>query len=259
MDMNALILAGGTLDEADPLFTQTTGGLRCLIDIHGQPMVQWVLNALNASQAVHEIFVIGLPETTLLYSQKPLHFLAESGGLFENIRSGVIAATQPEAPSSKVLLASGDLPGIRPEMVDWLSARVEQNPDVELYYNVITKETMNLGFPHANRTYVRFKDLTVCGGDMNVVDRKLFSQENPLWKKISEARKNPIKQVSLLGIDSLVLVALRLLTLEKAVTKVSKKLGVVGLALITPYAEMGMDADKPYQLEILRKTLEDKH
>lgn len=257
MNFNALVLAGGILDQEDPLYPQARGGYRCLIDIHGQPMVQWVLDALNASRSVHEIFVIGLPETTPLVSQKPLHYLVESGGLFENIRAGVMAATQTDSPITKVLLASGDLPGIRPNMVDWLSARVAEAPDAGLYYNVITKETMNRRYPNANRTFVRFKDLTVCGGDLNVVDRELFTLENPIWKKIAEARKSPIKQVSLLGFDSLILVALRLLTLEKAVKRVCKKLGIDGRALVTPYAEMGMDADKPYQLEILRADLEE--
>ena len=258
MQMNALVLAGGILDQDDPLFDQTVDGYRCLVEIHGRPMVQWVLDALNASTSVNEIFVIGLPETYPLVSEKPMQYLAESGGLIENIRAGVMVAAQQDR-SSKVLLASGDLPGIQAEMVDWLVERVSQDPGPMIYYNLITRETMNRRYPDARRTFVRFKDLTVCGGDMNVVDRELFARENPIWAKIADARKNPLKQVSLLGIDSLILVALRMLTLQEAVNRVCQKLGIAGRALVTPYAEMGMDADKPYQLEILRKDLEDPH
>jgi len=256
--MNALVLAGGTLAADDPLYSQSTDGWRCLLDIHGRPMVQWVLDALNGADSVHEIFIIGLPQTQKLQSNKPLHFLNESGGLFENIRFGVMAATENNSASTKVLLASGDLPAIQPEMVEWLTEQVSQDPEAMLYYNVITRETMNDRFPNANRTFVRLKGLTVCGGDMNVADRELFAKDNSLWEKLAKARKNPFKQVSLLGIDSLILVALRMVTLEEAVRRVSKKLGVEGRALVTPYAEIGMDADKPYQLEILRKALEDK-
>ena len=256
--MNALVLAGGRLDREDPLYPQTAGGWRCLLDIQGRPMVQWVLEALNAAKSVQEIFLIGLPETQNLESQKPLQYLRENGGLFENIRAGVIAATDKNPASTKVLLASGDLPAIQPKMVDWLSTQVSQYPDAKIYYNVITKDTMNSRFPNANRTFVRFKDLTVCGGDLNVVDRELFATENPLWNKLAQARKNPLKQVSLLGVDSLILVALRLLTLEGAVKRVCKKLKTDGRVLLAPYAEMGMDADKPYQLEILREALEER-
>jgi len=256
--MNALVLAGGFLPREDPLFEAAPDGMRCLLDIHGRPMVQWVLDALSGSACIKEIFVIGLAEQYGLVTNKPIHYLDAKGGLFENIRAGVMAATNNTPPSSKVLLASGDLPAIRPEMVDWLCAQVSQDPDPEIYYNVITQEVMAARFPNANRTFVRLKDLTVCGGDMNVVDRDLFQEENPLWNKLSKARKSPIKQVRLLGIDSVILVALRLVTLQEAVRRVCKKLDVDGRALVTPYAEMGMDADKPYQLEILRKALENQ-
>jgi molybdopterin-guanine dinucleotide biosynthesis protein A len=258
MKMNALVLAGGTLNREDALYSESTGGLRCLLEIHSRPMVQWVLDALNGSAAIQEIFIIGLPDQGDLSSRKLLHFLDETGGLFENIRAGVLAASENQSHSSKVLLASGDLPAIRSEMVDWLAAHVAQDPNASIYYNVITKETMDNRFPNANRTFVRLKDLTICGGDMNVVDRELFAKENSLWKKLSDARKNPFKQVSLLGVDSVILVALRLLTLQQAANRVCQKLGVDGRALVTPFAEMGMDADKPYQLEILRSALEDQ-
>jgi molybdopterin-guanine dinucleotide biosynthesis protein A len=257
MRMNALLLAGGRLPGNDPLFPQTHSGKRCLLDIHGRPMVQWVLDAVNGSSCIDKIYLIGLEDSHKLVSSKPLHYLEEKGGLFENIRAGVMAATEDAPPSSKVLLASGDLPAIQPEMVDWLCAQASQDLDALIYYTVITKETMTRQFPKANRTFVRLKDLSVCGGDLNVVDRGLFAKDNPLWEKLSKARKSPLRQVSLLGFDSLILVALRMITLDDAVRRVCKKLGVHGKALITPYAEMGMDADKPYQLEILRKYMED--
>ncbi len=254
--MHALVLAGGLLPREDPLFDEAPEGRRCLIDIHGRPMVQWVIDALSGAACIKEIFVIGLTAPHGLVSSKPIHTLEGKGGLFENIRAGVIAATEKTPPSTKVLLASGDLPAIQPEMVAWLCEKVSQDPDREIYYNVITREVMTARFPDANRTFIRLKDTTVCGGDLNVVDRALFSGENPLWNKLAKARKNPLKQVSLLGLDSLILVALRLITLQEAVRRVCKKLDIDGRALISPYAEMGMDADKPDQLEILRKALE---
>jgi hypothetical protein len=45
------------------------------------------------------------------------------------------------------------------------------------------------------------------------------------------------------------------LTLDGAQKLISKRLGIVGVATLSPYAEIGMDADKPFQLEILRRDL----
>ena len=47
----------------------------------------------------------------------------------------------------------------------------------------------------------------------------------------------------------------RLLTLEKAETIVSKRLSIKGRVIVCPYAEVGMDVDKPHQLAIMRADL----
>jgi hypothetical protein len=57
-------------------------------------------------------------------------------------------------------------------------------------------------------------------------------------------------------LDTLLLVALRMITLEGAVKKICQKLDIRATALVCPFAEMGMDADKPHQLALLSETLE---
>ena len=256
MKMNALLLAGGTMPIDDPLYDEAREGCRSLIDVHGKPMAQWVIDALDASDAVNELYVIGLAPQSGLVSAKPMHYLPDSGGLFENIRDGVLSASDDDPAQTKVITASADIPGLRPEMVDWLAAQVEQDPTASIFYNVIKKETMEMRYPEAGRSFVRFKDMSVCGGDVNVIDRAFFARENPIWKKLADARKNPLQQVRLLGFYNLILVTLHLVTLEEAVNRVCKKLSVEGRALVSPHAEMAMDADKPHQLAILRNDLE---
>jgi hypothetical protein len=48
---------------------------------------------------------------------------------------------------------------------------------------------------------------------------------------------------------------LRMLTLDKAVQLASKRLSIKGRAMVCPYAEVGMDVDKPHQLAIMRDDL----
>lgn len=255
MLLDAVLLAGGQMSLVDPLFAEAPEGYRSLIDVRGKPMAQWVLDALSDSANINTIYVMGLPPTCGLTSDKPLIFIEESGGLFENIRVGVLRAAEDHPEQHKTVIASGDLPAVNGVMVDWLIQKVIEQPNILLYYNVVSRDTMEKRFPESNRSYVHFKDLSVCGGDLNVVDKDLFTTERPLWKQLSEARKSPLRQAALLGWDSLFLVAFRLVTLQGAVKRVCKKLSVTGLALVNPYAEMAMDADKPHQLAILRKDL----
>jgi hypothetical protein len=141
-------------------------------------------------------------------------------------------------------------------MVAWLVGQIEQHPEAEIYYNVITPEDMEKRYPHANRSYVRFRDCAVCGGDLNALDTRFFTSERPVWKRLTEARKSPIRQAGLLGLDTLLLVLLHAITLDGAVQRVCSRLHLRGQALRCPYPEMAMDADKPHQLAILRQDLE---
>lgn len=252
MKMNVVILAGGKMSTEDPLFFEGGDGSRCMIDLGGKPMVQWVIDALDASESIHELYVIGLTPKSGLHALKPLHFMPDENSLFDNIRTGVLRATEDHPSNTKVMIASGDIPAVRPEMIDWLAEQVSHDSPLTLYYNVITKETMEARYPKSNRSFVKFQDIAVCGGDINAIDKSLFDAEKPIWNQLAEARKNPLKQVSFLGFGNLLLVALRLVTLEGAVSRVCKKLEIKGNVLICPFAEMAMDADKPHQLEILR-------
>jgi hypothetical protein len=155
-----------------------------------------------------------------------------------------------------VLMVSSDIPAITSEIVDWI-VNTSMKTDDDIYYNIIQREVMEKRFPGSNRTYTRLKDMDVCGGDMNVARAKLVvtEDENGLWEKISNARKSPIKQAALIGFDTLFLLLFRQLTLEMAVEKITNKLDITGQAIVCPYAEVGMDIDKPHQLEIIRKDI----
>ncbi len=218
-------------------------------------MVQRVVDAFSDSDAVDEIIVLGLSPECGLQSSKPLHFLPDEGGIFENIRSGVQFGAQIHPERSKFITASSDIPALLPEMVDWLADCVEEDLTPLIYYTVVPQAVMEKRFPSSGRSYVRFKDVTVCGGDLNVVDKSLFDQERKIWQRLTQTRKHPLQQAALLGLDTLFLVALHMITLDGAVKKICRKLSLTGRALISPYAEIGMDADKPHQLEILRSVL----
>ena len=255
--LDALILAGGKLAIDDPLYNESVDGSRSMIDVLGKPMAQWVIDALDGASSVAELYVIGLPADCGLQAVKHLHFLEDQGGMIDNIRHGVLQTQKNHPERTKALLASADIPAVEPQMVDWLASQIADDPQQMLYYNVITQQTMENRFPNANRSYLRFKDVSVCGGDLNAIDKNAFAIDRPMVQKLTEARKKPLKQAGMIGFDTLLLIALRLITLQATVKRVCQRLDLEAKALLCPYAEMGMDADKPHQLAILRRHLEE--
>jgi hypothetical protein len=217
-------------------------------------MIQYVLDALNASQQIEQIVVVGLPPDNLLESARPLVRLEDQGEMVANILAGAraVAALDPEA--THCLVVSSDIPAITGAMVDWLVEQVGQS-DHEIYYNAIDRRVMEARYPGSRRTYIHLKGLQVCGGDMNAIRISLASGDNPLWERLIEARKSPLRLAALIGYDTLFLVLLRRLSVQEAELAVSRKMGFRGRAILCPYAEMGMDVDKPFQLEIMREDL----
>jgi hypothetical protein len=93
------------------------------------------------------------------------------------------------------------------------------------------------------------KDVEVCGGDINAFDHQFIFTRQNLFDAIIGSRKSPIRQASILGFDTLFLVLLHKMTLLQAEINVSKKVGSRAHAILCPYAEMGMDVDKPQQYD----------
>jgi NDP-sugar pyrophosphorylase family protein len=253
--MDAIIIAGGIPKPGEPLYETTKGKPKAMLEIAGKSMIQWVLDALENSDKVDQIVISGLPENFALESNKTKAYIPTQNDMLENVKAGILKILELNPDAKQIIVASSDIPTIKPEMIDWLVDSCS-DPDYDFYYNVVTRETMETRFPHSNRSFVRLKDVEVCGGDINVINSTAVTKNNELWGKIVAARKNAVKQAYLIGIDNLILLLLRAVDLEGAVKRVSKRMNIKAKVLLCPYAEMAMDVDKPHQLEMIRKDME---
>jgi GTP:adenosylcobinamide-phosphate guanylyltransferase len=252
--MDAIVTAGGIPQPGEPLYPYTQGKSKALLDINGKPMIQWVLDALSGADRIERVILIGLDASSEVTCAKPLTYLPNYGSMLENIRNGILKAVELNPATEHVLLVSSDIPGITSEMVNWaIDAAMQTNDD--LYYNLIKREVMEARYPGSKRTFTRLKDAEVCGGDMNVVHTSTVTKNAEIWERLIGSRKNALKQAAILGFDTLFLLAFRLITVEGAVKKVSQQLKLRGRAILCPYAEVGMDVDKPHQLELMRADL----
>ncbi|MGW8225555.1 MAG: NTP transferase domain-containing protein [Anaerolineales bacterium] len=256
--MDAIVIAGGIPKPEDPLYEYTQGGPKALLDVAGKPMIQWVLDAVSGSETVEQVVLISLSEEMGLECSKPVTYLPDQGGLLENVRGGIEKTIEINPQAKHVLTISSDIPTIRPEMIDWV---VNENAgtDFDLYYTVIPRDVMEKRFPESKRSYTRLKDAELCGGDLNMIRSSTVYANVELWDRIVAARKSVFKQAALLGYGNLLLFLSRQLTLSGAIERVTKKMEITGKAVISPYAELGMDVDKPHQLEIVRVDLAGNH
>jgi GTP:adenosylcobinamide-phosphate guanylyltransferase len=255
--MDVVVLAGGKLKDEDlllPLIPEGVPKYKAFLSVHGRPMLQWVLDALGSSTGAENIILVGQPEENGFSSAKPIHYLPDSGNLVENIISGVSYSSQINPQAGYCLIASGDIPMIQPEMVDWVIANAE-HLEADIAYHVVTDEVMEARFPGSNRTYAALKGVRVCGGDLNVVSHAAVKENTALWKRLTEARKSVFKQAAIFGPRLLVGLALKQFDLDEMGHYLGKRLKLDTRAVLCPYAEVAMDIDKPHQLELARQEL----
>ncbi len=252
--MDAIVTAGGQPQPGEYLYEETQGGYKAMLDIAGKPMIQWVLDALSGSQSIDRVILIGLTPDTGVTCAKPFVFIPDQGNMLDNIRAGARKTLEFDPSAGHALLVSSDIPGITPEMVDW-SVKTSLETDDDFYYTVVPRTIMDRRYPGSKRSFTKLKDVDVCGGDMNMVRVSMATGNDLLWRKIIDARKSIFKQAALIGYDTLFLLVFRLITLDSAVKIASKRLGIKARALVSPYAEIGMDVDKPHQLEMMRADL----
>jgi GTP:adenosylcobinamide-phosphate guanylyltransferase len=252
--MDAVVMAGGIPQPSDPLYSYSNGGSKALIDIAGRPMIQWVLDALTEAKSIDRVVVIGLSEKTRVTFKKPIHFLSNQGRLLDNLKAGTAKVMEINPRARYVLFVSADIPAITGEMVDWVVNTCLQTKD-DLYYNVIRREAMESRFPTSRRTYTPLKDMQLCGGDLNMARTAIVNENSAFWSKLLNARKNPAAQALLIGWDIIFKFVFHQLTIDDVIQRVADKLGIKGRAIICPFPEIGMDVDKPHQLEIMRHYL----
>ncbi len=256
--MDAILFAGGIPQPEEPLYRYSAGEPKALIDIAGKPMIQWVVDALCQARTIDRVVIIGLTEKSRLACGKPLTYLPNEGRLLDNVKAGTAKVLELNPKAKYVLLASSDTPAVTGEMIDWIvNTCLETKHD--LYYCVIRREAMEKRFPGSKRTYTRLKDMEVCGGDTNMVRAAIVNENSDFWNRLFDARKSPAEQAALLGPGILFRLLFRQLTADDVIQRVSAKLGLKGRAIVCPYPEIGMDVDKPHQLELLRADLANRN
>ena len=253
--MDAIVLAGGVPDPDSPLYPFSKGKPKAAIDIGGKPMLQWVLDALEKAETINRIVVVGCEDLQgKLQSTKVSSYQPTGTDMISSFKSGADAILDLNPDAVEIAVVSADIPLLTPESVDWvIHTSLESNQ--EIYYCVIDQPTMENKYPESARTYTSLKDMDVCGGDIAVINLDLYTQKKEFWGKITRARKSSLRMAAIIGIDILLLLVLRRLTLEDTVNRITRRLDITGKGLHCPYPEIAMDIDKPYQLELARREL----
>ena len=247
----AVIAAGSNTTKTDPLREYTEGQPKAMIPIAGQPMITHVINSLAGSEYIHDIVVVGLPESSDLGNARKIARLPDAGSIIDNYRTGMTYQQKNIPLLDAIILCSCDIPTITPQIVDSFISQCLQS-DHDLYYSIVERSVMEARFPGSNRSYVHLRDGDFAGGDILLAKPVIILNTGELWSCLESSRKNVFRQARLLGISTLIKLLTRRLSLDEIEQRACNVLRINGKVIPVVHAEVGMDVDKPVQLEIIR-------
>ena len=251
----AIVTAGWSPSEDDPLAKYTQGKPKALIPIAGKPMIAHVVDALAGSRYIQHIVVVALDPAAEVRFPVPVKYVPDAGGILANAEAGLQYALDYYPDLDAVLLSSSDVPTITPAIVDDFIEECLRT-DHDLYYSLVERSVMEARFPGSRRSYIHLREGDFAGGDLFLIRSGMVLSQRDLWQRLTGARKNALQQVRMIGLWPLLKLVARRLSLAEAERLGSKALNVRGRGVPFPYAEVGMDVDKPFQLEIVRAELE---
>lgn len=243
---DAIILAGG--ENNRQLSQCAPQPYEALIEIAGKPMVTFVAEALAASSHVKRIFVVG-PAAELANCGFPENTVVVQGG--NTIMETILIGMKAIDCKSHVLVATADIPLLTPDAInDFI---LQCGPaKLDLYYPIVNREVNERFYPGNKRTYVRFKEGTFTGGNLFLVNAAIVPDCVQLAEKIIADRKNPFKLCCLLGWEFVLKFIIGKLQLHEAEARVTQLLRISGKVVHSGFPEVGIDVDKPSDLELVR-------
>lgn len=253
MQYDAVILAGGRA----PWLQELCGTEhRCLAPLGGRLMVDYIIEALQKSGCVRRIIIAARAEALAQLEGKL------PPGVSTCLAEGDMPATAYAATlalgedcSENILMACDDIPLLTAAGVQDFLQQCEAHPDKEVSYAVIPKEACLKSFPEAHRTYGRVAEGYFTGGNLMLIAKRVVIDNQELGREIFALRKSPLRLANWLGWSFILKAVLHRLTIPAAEQRVSEILRAPSKAIITHYAEIGMDVDKPEDLKLIEKYL----
>jgi GTP:adenosylcobinamide-phosphate guanylyltransferase len=213
--VDAVILAGGRASEE---MAQRTGTpLRALFPYEGKPFVQWVYNALRASEHIERIAVIGPEELRQEAGLSSADMLLTER---ESITANLFGAVEELRPAGRVLITASDNPLLSTAAFDDFLTRAPE--DAAVVYPVLRHRVFLERFPQAQNVPIRLKDGVWIGGGCILIQAQAVPDLRLAIERVLSARKSLPKMVRLLGARFAMRFVLKRVTAEEVERRVSE-------------------------------------
>jgi hypothetical protein len=221
-----------------------------LLQVQGETILARTIRCLRDGGGCRAVHVLAPPELPLP-DLPGVAYAPYTGRLI----SDGIAFVRDQVQDDYLLVAGGDCALLTPECI---TALVTEGLKLEadFVYPAVRRAVAEARFPGGKRTYRRFRDGTVTGGNVFLVRRQYIVGAEPWLTELFARRKNPLAMGQLFGLGFLLLLIAGNAPLSLVEARVGRALRGKFRALLLDYPEIAVDIDKPADYLLLKSELD---
>jgi len=235
MSTSVLILAGQREGVVDPLCAEADVDKKAIIPLNGRPMLDYVLDALEAFGLTLPFYVSGFGAA---YDRR-LAQAPEKAGPADS----ALAALE-HIQKFPVLLTTADHALLNSQMLTHFISGAKSS-GADFCVGLAQKECIQPAYPHVKRTYIKFSDMSVSGCNLFYIANQTGLEAIRFWSDAQHFRKHPMRLARRLGFSVFWRYATGRLSCIGAFDYVSKQLKINVKPVFIPIAEAAIDVDKP--------------
>lgn len=239
------ILLAGQRPGVDPLAQAFGEQWKALVRIDGEAMLSRVTKTLLASPGVARVLIVA--------QQPEILFAGDCAWLADEPRVGTATSTSgiavsvaalagTDAAPWPVLVTTADHPLLTPDMVAATIAGVG-NADVGV--GVVSSRILLAAYPDNRRTWLKFAGGHWTGANLFALTSAKAMPALFAWSEVERDRKKALKLMWHFGPLLAIRALTRTITLAGALARAGRKLGTHVVPIDLPFAEAGIDVDKP--------------
>lgn len=239
------ILLAGQRPGIDPLAEHFGQEWKALVPIAGEAMLSRVARTLLAAPSIARVVVLAQAPDVLFTAdcswiahEPRVSAAVSTAGIATSVAAvaGTVAAPWP------VLVTTADHPLLTPAMIEDTIAGAG---DGDVGVGVVSRRVLLAAYPDNRRTWLTFAGEAWTGANLFALRTPTARQALLAWSEVERDRKKALKLVWHFG-PLLALRALtRTITLEAAMRAAGRRLGLHARPVPLPFAEAGIDVDKP--------------
>lgn len=246
--LDAIIFASGSTS-----WVKERIGSECkaLLPIFSRAMIEYVIATLQKSNLIENIYIVSNHQELARYNQSGVQFMSGGKSFFDNF--SLMRTNFPL--TKKILLVSDDIPLLTVAALDDFLEQCNSS-DADVLYPVVPKQVLYADNNQTKRMLVKLVEGSFTGGNIIWIDQEAVLDARTQIEAMFTNRKSPLKLCQMVGWGVLLKFLCRTLSLRDIEQSANRLFGFRCQAVISEFAEMGIDVDKPTDLEFVEQKLE---